>query len=177
MLVRFDEGNFLLKEVTFTKPLAELVYQAHKDDVIGRLSAVNELKSRIGNPEVVETWASRAAADSFWAVRQAALENLGKFALKDHMNLVKEALKDKNSRVRQSAVRILGGTRDPSWVKVFRTVYETDNSYVVQAEALRAIGKCGGKQQSAFLQRAQLAKSYRDVVANAAREALSALSK
>ncbi len=35
LMVRFDEGNFLLKEWTFDKSLDELLYQLKKDDVIG----------------------------------------------------------------------------------------------------------------------------------------------
>ena len=45
LLVRFDEGNYLLKEITFNKSLPELMYQAENDDMIGRLTAVNELRS------------------------------------------------------------------------------------------------------------------------------------
>jgi aminopeptidase N len=37
LLVRFDEGNHLLKEWTFKKDLNELIYQLKNDDVIGRI--------------------------------------------------------------------------------------------------------------------------------------------
>ena len=35
LLVRFDEGNHLLKEMTFPKEVGELEFQLQKDDVIG----------------------------------------------------------------------------------------------------------------------------------------------
>jgi len=43
LLVRFDEGNHLLKEWTFPKEIGELIYQAKHDDVIGREWAVRKL--------------------------------------------------------------------------------------------------------------------------------------
>jgi len=175
LLVRFDEGNYLLKECTFIKPMKELIYQADHDDVIGRLSAVDELKSFSGDQSAIEVWSKRAAGDSFWAVRQAALVNIGKFSCKSHLDLIKAATKDENSKVRQSAVRILGDLKDPSLVKSFKKIFESDNSYVVQAEALRSIGKCGGKEQVAYLKKASAKPSFRNVVGKAATEALSAI--
>ena len=43
LLVRFDEGDILLKEWTFEKSVEELLYQLKHDNVIGRLWAVSEL--------------------------------------------------------------------------------------------------------------------------------------
>ena len=43
LLVRFDEGNVLVKEVTFPKEADELVYQLRHDDVIGRMDAAAAL--------------------------------------------------------------------------------------------------------------------------------------
>jgi aminopeptidase N len=175
LLVRFDEGNYLLKECTFKKPIQELVYQAAHDDVPGRLSAIEELKAFVADPACVEAWSQRVSDDSFWAVRQAALVNIGKFAAGDHMKLVQKALTDENSRVRQSAVRILGDRKDPSLVKSLKKILESDNSYAVQAEAVRSIARCGGKKEKAYLEKATGMKSYRNVVGKAATEALSAL--
>jgi aminopeptidase N len=172
LLVRFDEGNYLLKECTFRKSLQELVYQAGHDDVIGRLSACEELRAFGNDPAAIEAWVSRASQDSFWAVRQAGLVSLGRFAAKDHLELFKKAALDENSRVRQTAVRILGDQKDPSLARFFRKVYETDNSYAVQAEALRSIGKCGSKKDVPFLTRAAERVTYRNVVEKAAKEAL-----
>lgn len=173
LLVRFDEGNYLLKECTFKKSLEELIYQAENDDVIGRLSAIEELRSFGANSSALESWAKRAAGDSFWAVRQAALANLGKFAPKDYLSLIKRATLDENSKVRQSAVRILGNQTDPALVKMLKKVFESDNSYVVQAEALRSIAKCGGRKQLAYLNEAVSHKSFRNVVGKAATEAIT----
>ncbi|MGW8266515.1 MAG: M1 family metallopeptidase [Longimicrobiales bacterium] len=76
LLVRFDEGNWLLKEWSYEKGLEELLYQARNDDVIGREWAVREL-ARFGSmPEVVEALSVIGREDPFWAVRLAAGEVL-----------------------------------------------------------------------------------------------------
>lgn len=177
LLVRFDEGNYLLKELTFKKSSGELIYQAENDDVIGRLSAVDELKAFNSDPLAMDEWVKRATSDSFWAVRQAALVNLAKYSGRNYLELIKGAVKDENSKVRQSAVRILGDLKDPSFVKLLKKVFESDNSYVVQAEVLRSIGKCGGKKELSFLKRAETQKSHRNVVSKAATETIAQLSK
>ena len=176
LMVRFDEGNFLLKEWTFKKSLPELLYQAVHDDVPGRLWAISELKSHSQDPSTLKVWSDLAANDTFWAVRQAALNNLGTYALKDHLNLMKAATKDDNSKVRQSAIRILGELKDASFRKLFKTAVESDNSYVVQSEALRAIGKLDSKRDLAFLKKAATMKSHRDVVAKAANDAIKMIN-
>jgi HEAT repeat protein len=99
--------------------------------------------------------------------------NLGKYASRAQINLIKSALGDENSKVRQSAVRILGDLKDPALVKLLKKTFESDNSYVVQAEALRSIGKCGGRKQAAYLESAKTKASFRNVVAKAAAETLA----
>src|SRR5205085_1059462 len=47
LIVNFDRGNILIKEVKFNRPEEELAYQVlHDTDVMGRVRAVLELKSR-----------------------------------------------------------------------------------------------------------------------------------
>ncbi|MFC2128771.1 M1 family aminopeptidase [Bacteroidota bacterium] len=172
LMVRFDEGNYLLKEWSYKKPIQELLYQAENDDVIGRLWAVNELGSYGENQTAVDLWSDRAVNDSFWAIRRAALLKLGQYSLKENIKLIIAATKDENSKVRQSAIRLLGNLKDPSMVKLFKNVYKSDDSYVVQAEAIRSIGKISSKRQLVFLKEAATRKSHRNIVGNAANEAI-----
>jgi aminopeptidase N len=177
LLVRFDVGNYLLKEVTFRKSLPELVYQAEHDDMIGRLTAVNELRSFSSEKSVLAVWTKLATSDSFWAVRQAALENIGKYPGEKSTDLFKTCLMDKNSKVRVSAIRILGDLKDPKLVKLFEKTFRSENSYAAQAESLRSIGKCGNKQQLAFIKEAEAIKSYRNIISKAATDASSVIMK
>jgi len=66
LMVRFDEGNYLLKEWTFKKTEEELLYQARHDDLTGRMWAVNELQDFRESGKTIEVWSdipsnSRAA--------------------------------------------------------------------------------------------------------------------
>jgi aminopeptidase N len=76
LLVRFDEGNWLLKEWTYVKSVEELLYQARHDDVIGREWAVRELGRSGSNARVGAALAMIAGEDPFWAVRLAAIETI-----------------------------------------------------------------------------------------------------
>lgn len=177
LLVRFDEGNWLLKEITFKKSLKELIYQAENDDMTGRLTAVNELRSFSTDKLAREVWSKLAILDTFWAVRQAALENIGKYPDENSVGLFKTCIKDSNTKVRLSALRLLGDLKDPKFIELFETAFKTANSYAVQAESLRSIGKSGGKRQLPFLKWAETSKSYRNVVSKAATEAIAMIMR
>jgi aminopeptidase N len=65
LMVRFDEGDILLKEWTLDKPVAELLYQLDRDNLVGRLWAANELQHHVDNAAVrtaLETAAERDTA-------------------------------------------------------------------------------------------------------------------
>jgi aminopeptidase N len=72
LLVRFDEGDILLKEWTFNKSIEELLYQLKHDQAIGRMWAVGELKSRINDPAVHLALLEASGLDPFSAVREKA---------------------------------------------------------------------------------------------------------
>jgi len=173
LLVRFDEGNYLLKEITFIKSIQDLLYQAENDDIIGRLTAVNELRVFSSDKSTQAAWKRIATHDTFWAVRQAALENAGKYPGEKSAELFKLCLKDKSSKVRLSAMRLLGDLKDPKMIKLFEKVFKSEDSYAVKAESLRSIGKCGGKKELSFLRAAQSEKSYRNIVGKAASDAIA----
>ena len=67
LMVRFDEGNYLLKEWTFQKTTAELLYQLAHDDVIGRMWAASELRDRTQRTAVIAALRHTAREDDFWA--------------------------------------------------------------------------------------------------------------
>ncbi|TFH64536.1 MAG: aminopeptidase, partial [Gemmatimonadales bacterium] len=120
LLVRFDEGNWLLKEWSYLKSQEELLYQARNDDVIGREWAVRELSASLDNPEVLEALAAVAAEDPFWAVRLSALETVGPASGPEITELLKTASSDVDSRVRRAAVRLLGEIGDPGLIAFFK---------------------------------------------------------
>ena len=171
LMVRFDEGNFLLKEWTFKLPEEELLYQVKNDDVPGRLWAIDELKTFSNSQKTTDTWSDLAVNDKFWAVREAAIRNLSEFHIVKK-ELFHTACGDKNSKVRVAAIKALGESGDKTMVGQFTKIFETDDSYLVMAEALLAIGKTGVKSSLGFLKEAEKVGSPGDMIKNAAEKAI-----
>ncbi len=177
LLVRFDEGNWLLKEWTYEKSEEELLYQVQHDDVIGREWAVRELARYVSEPQVAEEVAAVARNDPFWAVRLAALETVASVDRQESLQVFRAAATDASSQVRRTAVRILGDMDDPALVGFFRERFAADDSYQVQAEALRAIGRTADRSQLGFLRQASEMASPRDVIRRAAESAIEEISE
>ena len=175
LLVRFDEGNRLLKEWSFPKERAELLYQAAHDDVIGREWAVGQLARFGGDAEVVATLDRLARRDPFWAVRLRALEVFGRIDPVSVVALARTLVADPKSRVRALALRLLGDTGAAEWAPLFRARFTADDSYVAQAAALHALGKCGGADDVPFLQDAATVPSPYDGLRQAANAAIAAI--
>ncbi len=172
LLVRFDEGNWILKEWTYEKSVEELLYQARHDDVIGREWAVRELSNSGDHPGVAGELAALLREDPFWAVRVAAVETLASLKGEESAGQLRAAASDLRSEVRRAAIRGLGATEDASLVQFFRDHFESDSSYLVQAEALRAIGRSGDRGQLEFLRQASGTDSPRNVIRAAAEWAI-----
>ncbi len=176
LMVRFDQGNRLLKEWSFPKSVTELIYQARHDDVIGRAWANGELEQFGSQVRVVEFLAERAATDPFWGVRLQALESVRRIESAGQDDLYRKLLQDGNSNVRAAALRSLAVERDAELLTLCREQYARDDSYLVQAAALRAIGRVGTDADLSFLRQAAQLPSPRDVLGQAARQALAELA-
>jgi len=177
LLVRFDEGNWLLKEWTFEKSVEDLIYQACQDDVIGREWAVRELGKFGDHPGVAGQLAATLSEDPFWAVRVAAVETLASLKGPESETEVRAATSDERSEVRRAAIRALGGAEDATLVPFFRERFLSDSSYLVQAESLRAIGRSGDEDQIDFLRQASRVDSPRDVIRAAAEWAIEEIEE
>jgi aminopeptidase N len=176
LLVRFDEGNWLLKEWTYEKSVEELLYQTRHDDVIGREWAVRKLADLGDHAGVVEELSAIVFDDPFWAVRLAAVETVASVSERESIEVLHAAATDANSQVRRAAIRAMGGTEDTTLVEFFRATFDADSSYQVQAEALRAIGRSGDQEQLNFLRWVSEMASPRNVIRNAAEWAIEEIS-
>jgi aminopeptidase N len=176
LLVRFDEGNVLLKELRFGKPVEELVYQLANDDVVGRAGAADALREFLAKPEALAALEKSAKSDPFWNVRRASVEALALAEVSPGLDSVfRDLMSDASSKVRAAAVRALGQRRDRRLAPFFEEVFRKDSSYVVQASALEALGGCGGHDRIPFLKRAAAMPSPHDVLRRSAEAALRML--
>ena len=177
LLVRFDEGNVLIKEVSYPKDVDELLFQLGHDDVIGRMDAAAGLARFKDEPKVFDALAASGRDDGFWAVRRASIEALGKLADKRVPAALKAAALDRNSSVRAAALSALGDLSDPGLTPFFRERFAADRSDVVRAEAVRSISKAGGSSSIPFVETCVSVPSHRNVIGNAATQALAQLRK
>lgn len=190
LMVRFDEGNHLLKEWTFKKSVDELIYQLNEDDVIGRMWAASQLGEFDDDPRVAAELIKRAEEDPFWAVRRDALYILGGyrgvvqvdldrgnipwsrlntgfqpggFLREDFIDFFRKAAEDENSKVRAAAIWAMGNLGKKTLVPYFKHRFEKDDSYRAQAAALIAIGKSGGRSDIPFLEKAARIQSPKNL--------------
>ncbi len=177
LLVRFDEGNHLLCEFDFEKPLEELLYQLSHDDVTGRMWAAQQLAKHMEAPGVLQALRRSARDDAFWGVRRAALRATASFQDEGLIGFWQQRAQDTKSAVRVAALQLLAARRDPALRPWFLQRFRDDDSYLAQAEALRGIGNCGGPGDLPMLQHAATQASPRDVIRRAAREAIASLSQ
>ncbi|HUT08070.1 MAG TPA: HEAT repeat domain-containing protein, partial [Candidatus Latescibacteria bacterium] len=177
LLVRFDEDNVLIKEITFPKERDELLFQLKNDDVIGRMDAAAGLLAFAADPQVIAGLVASLQTDPFWAVRKSSLEVLARIKPKNGPAVFKKACQDPDSQVRAAALVALGDLKDRKLIDFYKGLFHKDVSYRVQVEALTAIGKAGDPTAVPFLKEAAAVPSYRDMVRRAAEAALKQLEK
>lgn len=141
-LCRFDPYNRVLKELEFDKPLAELKFQLqHDDDIAGRRFAAASLGKK-GGPEAVAALECAIREDRFWGVKAAAAEALGSIRTTPARDALLRSLEIKDHKARRAVVAALGQFRgDNDVFGAITPLARRDDSYFVEAEANRSIGK------------------------------------
>lgn len=163
LLVRFDEGDYLLMELRFEKSVDELVFQLQHDDAMGRLWAARQL----GNRGAEAALRKAAREDRFWAVRRAAVESA-----EGDPGFFRERATDPKSTVRAAALRRISDSRESGFLA---ERFQSEDSYLAQVEVLRALGRTGDRTHAPLLQEAARMRSPRGILQRAAEEALARL--
>lgn len=181
LLVNFDYGDALIKELIFNKTTGQLLYQVAKDkDVLGRIWALQQLAARMNDTKtsssdrqsIVKAIADAATTDPFWGMRLEAVTSLS--GGKGAKEALLTATKDKNARVRARAVSVLSQIKDPDLAIVYQELLN-DPSYAVIRAAAVAFGET--KNPSAFNVLTKLSEipSWRDNIRASALNGLEAL--
>lgn len=146
LLVNFDYGDTLIKELIFNKTTGQLLYQLANDkDVLGRIWALQQLATRINDDKtpaadrqsIIKGISDVATKDPFWGARLEAVMSFS--GVKEARDALFAATKDKNARVRARAVSTLGATKDPALANVYLQLFD-DQSYAVIRAAAPALG-------------------------------------
>jgi len=176
LMVRFDQGNHLLMELVHRKDSQELIYQLEHDDVTGRMWAADQLVAHADDADTEGALARAAAWDPFWGVRREAVRALGELDPDAQLAVLRRAAGDTSSEVRAAAVEAIGLAEDIDLLPYLIERYRQDPSFLVKAAAVRAVGRCGDSSSLPFVREAETLDSPRDIVRQAASEAIDSLS-
>ncbi len=110
-------------------------------DARGRWLAAMAL-GRAGDPLTLRALGKTLASeDEFWGVRAEAAEALGRLRAKVSYDILAAALETKHPKVRRAVASAIGQWKTPAAAQALREKARKDPSYLVEAEAARALGK------------------------------------
>jgi aminopeptidase N len=164
LIVNFDRGNYIIKQVKFNRGDDELGYQLlHDSDAMGRVLAAIELKSHTGDV-AIKALTEAALRDRFWGVRLEAVKALTAVRSDASRAALIEALKDKDSKIRREAIKGLGALKDPNLADLFVKIINSDPSYFAIAEAAKALGQSGSPKAYDVLAEAMKLESWQGTI-------------
>jgi aminopeptidase N len=163
LMVNFDEGNYLLKELNIGKSLNELAYQINNDpNVAGRVWAVEQLNGR-------DTAAATKALiggleDNFWGVRLECVNTLSRLNDEKVEKALESALNDTDARVQEAAIDGLARYKDSELAQLVENLYNTNKNYFVRAAAVKALASIEGAMARSIVEDALKQDSYEQVI-------------
>lgn len=148
---------------------------AHAPSLRSRVLAAQALAKRTDVPSVEALSQCLSTEGEPWMLRAECARCLGKIAVAESLNALIQATRVDHPKVRRAVATALGAFRKPAAFDALRPLAESDVSYCVQSQAVRAIGNT--RQPGALeILRSQLAQdSYADMIRSAACDGLAAL--
>jgi aminopeptidase N len=181
LLVIFDKGNWLLKELRFTKSFDEWKYQALKaKSLVDRLLAVQALARMQSAGDVASILSDRIQHDPFWAVRREACMRASMMMAKsDSLKAFFRpaflaAMNDPRSQLRVQAAYTLRLYKGSDVVAALTNALK-DSSYSVINSTLTSLARVDSAKALPVVKRFLNYPSNQNTVAGAALNALGML--
>jgi len=173
-MVIFDDGNTILKRLTFEQPTAWLATQLQRDpDLWNRHWVIAQLGQRRADTAAAAAIARAATSADYFLTRAGAAGALGAFPAAAALPALQSALKDTSAQVRAAAVEALGNLGGAPAAALARQAWTGDTSAAVRAAAVFALAQSDSAGRRAVVLAALRTPSYRDAVQNAAYHAIS----
>jgi len=167
-MVVFDEGNTILKELSFDQPTAWLATQLHRDpDLWNRQWVIEQLARRAADTAAVAALAWAATSADYFLTRAAAVEALAGAGTAAVAPLT-AALHDTSAQVRRAAITALGRSGGPGVAALARAAFHDDSSYEVRAAALGALVRADSTARDSAVAWGLATPSYQDAIQEAA---------
>ena len=168
-MIVFDDGNHIVKKLTFEQPTAQLAAQLSRDpDLWNRSWVIQQLATRTTDPVAQSALAEAATGSDYFLTRAAASSALGSLGPSVAVPALTRALRDTSSQVRQAAVEALGRVGGADAATLARATWHTDSSYSVRAAALASLARLDTAGRRALIMEGLRMPSYRDAIQNAA---------
>ena len=181
LLVIFDKGDWLIKQLKFEKSFDEWKYQASSaTGLVDRILGIQALARMSKQGDVVSVYIDRMLNDSFWAVRRDAAAQIAQEITKhDSLRPVAKqallaAMKDKRSEVRTVATGAMRWFKGDDVVAQLNAALN-DSSYQVFGRALASLAKADSAHALPVVKRYLTTPSRQNVVATYALNALATL--
>ncbi len=176
-IVRFDPDYGLLATIKFEKPTAMLYEQLeNKDDVIGRLRAIDALKKKKDKKTVTKLM-DVLKNDEFYGVRIWASSALRQIHTKEAFEALGDSLDQEDARVRRQVVRDVSSFYRPETLELIKRALKTEKNPAILETAIRNLGLYHHKSTRRLLLKYLKSRSYRNELASAAIEAIRMLDE
>jgi aminopeptidase N len=175
-LVLFDPDHVILKRVEIVKPETMWTLQLSEDPhVLGRVDAAKALGA-INSPSSVHALRAALQNEKFWGVQVEITAALAKHGSLAAMDALLDGLKTiEHPKVRRALYEALGHYPSHRVQDAIRQSYETESSWLVEAEAIRALGRQKDPALLTTLKEHVKRESWNDVIRNAALDAIGML--
>ena len=170
-MVIFDDGNTILKKLTFDQPTAQLATQLARDpDLWNRSWVIQQLGSRTADTAAAAALATAAKGADYFQTRSEAAAALGRFPAALATPGLAAAYGDTSSAVRKAAITAAGRLKDagPDALALARRAWDHDASYEVRAAALGAVARLDSTARPAVIRAGLATDAYRSAIRNAA---------
>jgi aminopeptidase N len=176
LMVNFDEGSYLLKEIKFKKSVEELAFQLKYDpDAAGRIWAANQLSK--SNDETAEkALIDGLKNDSFYGVRSACASALNNYANEESHTALMSALDDKDLRVTDDAISSLGNFKDSKTLSRLMDIYKSSPNDYVRSACITAISKIDSLNALPLITEALGQNSHGQIIATTALRIMAKIS-
>jgi aminopeptidase N len=164
-MVVFDEGNRMLKLLTFDEPVSWLAEQLrHDDNLWDRQWAIAQLAQHADDAGAAVALTDAAMHADYYLTRVEAIEALAEFPAAATGTTLAQATTDTSAAVRAAAVGALAKPRDARAAGIGRDLFQHDSSYTVRAAALVTLAHADPAQAHDLLAEALRTPSYQDAI-------------
>ena len=178
-MVRFDPGDWILKDIEFPKSREELIYQLQADpDMLGRRDAAEALRAHVRIASVEEGLLERLEAEPFWAVRVEIVQSLtsapeGGPSEPTIRRLEERFRHEPRAEVRGEIAKALRQAPAALAAAFLRSAIANDPSYGVVTSSLRSLAKVLKREAEPDAVAALERDSHDDMIREAAIDVLT----